>query len=45
MGKEYEVLEFEVLSFDEEDVIATSVCETHSCPQEGEHIHCDGYHY
>ena len=43
MSKDYRLLEIEVLSFDEEDVIATSVCETQLCPQEGEHIHCNDY--
>lgn len=39
MLNEYKSLEIEVLSFDEDDVIVTSGCETHSCPQEGEHMH------
>jgi len=43
MLNEYKSLEIEVLSFDEDDVIVTSGCETHSCPTEGEPIHCTEY--
>ncbi len=43
MLNEYKSLEIEVLSFDEDDVIVTSGCETLSCPTEGEKIRCPDY--